>query len=90
MAKGRVNKVEEPEGITVQERINAAENLRREWCEFLLDAIQTTIVDEAKTLPGSEAVVKSPWTEQEMDALKGKMFFLLRQIPLYNPDKHQL
>jgi hypothetical protein len=71
-------------------RAEAESAFRLEWCQFLCDAIALQVPDDAKTQFGQDTVLKSPWTETEADVLKGKLFYLMRHIPVFDPDKHGL
>ena len=51
------------------------------WVRTLQDLLESTTLDEARTLPGSDPIYKSWWTEEEVMAIKGRIFYLIKLLP---------
>lgn len=54
---------------------------------FLRDLMESTVVDEDRTIPGSDTIYKNMFDEAETYRLKGKIFTLLEFIPTKNSNK---
>ena len=53
----------------------------REWINTLQILLESETIDADKTLPGGEPVMRSVWNEQEIYAIKGRIFYILDTIP---------
>jgi hypothetical protein len=56
------------------------DHLRLEKCEFLLQCIESSKVDPARTMPGSETAYQLSFDEAEILRFKGKLFELIKQF----------
>lgn len=53
----------------------------RQWIYVFNELLTTEIIDEEKSLPGSEAKYKPLYNEDEQLVIKGRLFYMIKLMP---------